>query len=114
MKVRFEKVIDGVNRYIDSEIYKNLNDVQEILARIVVGRVNASAENIKNVFMNNGFAKTLCLVDSDGLVDIEPLLHDLRAEIEKKGKIEFSVPMIGKMKFTASDVDVLRDMIVRE
>ena len=114
MKVQFEKVIDGVNRYIDSEIYKNLNDVQEILARIVVGRVNAGAENIKNVLMNNGFAKTLCLVDSDGMIDIDPLLHDLRAEIEKKGKIEFNVPMIGKMKFTASDVDMLRDMIVRE
>lgn len=112
MKVKFERVMDGINRYIDSEIYSNLNDLQEVLARIVVGRVNSSAENIKTALMNNGFAKTLCLIDSDGMVDIDRLMHDIRHEIERKGSIEFSVPMIGKMKFTAVDVDMLHNMIV--
>jgi hypothetical protein len=112
--VRFEKVIDGINRYIDSEIYSNLNDLQELLARIVVGRVNSNAENIKAVLMSNGFAKTLCIIDSDGMVDIGRLMQDIRREIERKGSIEFDVPMIGRLKFTPADVDVLHDMIVRE
>lgn len=112
--VRFEKVIDGINRYIDSEIYSNLNDLQELLARIVVGRINSNAENIKAVLMSNGFAKTLCIIDSDGMVDIGRLMQDIRREIERKGSIEFDVPMIGRLKFTPADVDVLHDMIVRE
>ena len=112
--VRFEKVIDGINRSIDSEIYSNLNDLQELLARIVVGRVNSNAENIKAVLMSNGFAKTLCIIDSDGMVDIGRLMQDIRREIERKGSIEFDVPMIGRLKFTPADVDVLHDMIVRE
>lgn len=112
--VRFERVIDGINRYIDSEIYGNLNDFQEMLVRIVIGRVNANAENIKTMLMSNGFAKTLCLVDSDGMVDVDRLMQDIRREIERKGSIEFNIPMIGRLKFTPGDVDKLHSMIVRE
>jgi hypothetical protein len=112
--IRFEKVIDGINRYIDSEIYSNLNDLQEILARIVIGRINSNTENIKAMLMSNGLLKTLCIVDSDGMVDVDRLLQDIRREIERKGSIEFYLPMIGKMKFTPADVDVLHSMIVRE
>lgn len=114
MKVRFERVFDGINRYIDSEIYGKLNDFQEMIARIVVGRVNADSENIKTALMTNGFAKTLCLIDSDGMVDIERLLQDIRHEIDRKGSIEIEIPMIGKIKFTSGDVDVLYNMIVRD
>ena len=92
----------------------NLNDLQEFVARLVIGRINSSAENIKTMLMSNGFAKTLCLVDSDGMVDVDRLMQDIRREIERKGSIEFNVPMIGKMKFTTADVDMLHNMIVRE
>ena len=112
--VKFERVIDGINRYIDQEIYCNLNDLQEFMARLVIGRINSSTENIKAMLMSNGFLKTLCIVDSDGMVDVDKLMQDIRREIERKGSIEFTVPMIGKMKFTPADVDVLHNMIVRE
>lgn len=114
MKVKFERVMDGINRYIDSEIYANLNDLQEMLARIVVGRINSSSDNIKTMLMSNGFLKTLAIIDSDGMVDVDRLMQDIRKVIERKGSIEFNVPMIGKMKFTPSDVDVLHNMIVGE
>lgn len=114
MKVKFEKILDGVNRFIDSEIYGHLNDLQEVLARIVVGRVNSSAENIKAALMSNGILMTLCLIDSDGMVEIDRLMNDIRKEVDRKGCIEFSVPMIGKMKFTSRDVEVLRSFIVEE
>ena len=114
MKVKFETVLNGLNRYISDEIYCNLNDLQEVLARFVVSRINASSDNIKAFLMNNGFAMTFGIIDSDGMVDVDGLLGDLRNEIERKGKIEFTVPLIGKMKFTAADVDQLRSYIVRE
>ncbi len=114
MTVKFERVLDGINRYIDSEIYCNLNPIQEFMARIVVGRVNSSSERIKEMLMSNGFVKTLCLIDSDGMVDVDRLLDDIRREVDRQGSIEFTIPMIGKMKFIASDVDQLKSYILRE
>ena len=113
MKIKFEGVIDGLNRYIDKEIYSNLNGVQEIMARFVVGRINQSAETIKQNFMNNGFLRTLCIVDSEGMVEVDQLLADIRREIERKGVLEVDVPLIGKMKFTPEDVDVLKNEMLR-
>lgn len=111
MKVKFETVIDGLNRYLDREIYKNLNDLQEFVARLAVGRINQNTEAIKVALMNNGFAKTLCLVDSEGMVEIDAMLHEVRKEVERKGHIQVEIPMIGKITFCPADVDVLREHI---
>lgn len=111
MKVKFEVVIDGINRYLDKEIYGNLNDLQEFLARLAVGRINQNSELIKNALINNGLARTLCIVDSEGMVDVDSLCHDIKKEIDRKGSIQVDIPMIGKITFRSEDVDVLRDMI---
>lgn len=113
MKIKFESVVDGLNRYIDKEIYNNLNSVQEIMARFVVGRISQNAEGIKREFMSNGFLRTLCIVDSDGMVDVDQLLSDIRREIERKGVLEIDIPMIGRLKFTPQDVDVLKNEYLR-
>ena len=47
MRVSFEHTVDGINRYLDREIYGGLNGLQEFVARVVVGRVNQNAEIIK-------------------------------------------------------------------
>jgi hypothetical protein len=112
MKVEFEKVIDGINRYIDREIYGNLNDLQEMLARLAVGRINQNSDGIKKYLMTNGFCKTLCLVDSEGMVDVDDILQDIRAEIDRKGSIQVEIPFIGKLTFRANDIDVLRSEII--
>lgn len=111
MRVRFETVLDGLNRYIDKEIYGNLNDLQEILARLTIGRINQNADTIKNYLMTNGFCRTMCLVDSDGMVDIDRLLQDIKKEIDKKGSIQVEIPLIGKLTFRASDIDILKNEI---
>ena len=106
MKVKFESVIDGINRYLDKEIYGNLNDLQEFLARLAVGRINQNSEFI------NGLARTLCIVDSEGMVDLDSLCTDIKKEIDRKGSIQVEIPMIGKLTFKSIDVDVLHDLII--
>ena len=113
MKVKFETVVDGVNRYIDKEIYSGLNDAQEFLARLAVGRINQNAEGIKQFLMNNGVMRTMGIVDSEGMVDLDQLLGDVKREIERKEALKISVPMIGTLTFKPADVDVLYDMITR-
>lgn len=113
MKVKFENVVDGINRYIDKEIYKNLDGTQEFLARVVVGRMINNSESIKNMLMANGFARTLCLIDNEGMVDVDTLLSDIRREIERQGSLQLNIPLMGKITFHADDVDVLYKEIVR-
>jgi hypothetical protein len=108
MKVSFETVVDGVNRYLDKEIYSGLNDVQEFMARLVVGRINQNMEAIKQNLLSNGFIKTLGFVDHDGMVDVDLVLHDVQREIERQGNLQIYIPMIGKITFKSEDVDVLR------
>ena len=113
MKVKFETVVTGINNYISKNIYGNLSHTQEFLARIVVGRLNQSAASLKNTMMNNGFLKTLCIIDDNGMVDVEQILNEVRREIERQGSVCFEIPLIGKLTFNAADVDALYDVLVR-
>lgn len=111
MKMKFENVVDGINRYLDKEIYRNLNDLQEFVARLTVGRINQKAEVIKTALITNGFARTLCLVDSEGMVDIDSILDEVKKEVERKGNLQIEIPMIGRLTFCPADVDVLKEHI---
>lgn len=114
MKYKYENVIDGIIRYIDREIYSGMNDFQEIVARIAIGRVIDNRESIKSALMNNGIIRTFGIIDSDGFVDIDRLSEELKREIERKGKLTISVPMFGKLTFNPNDVDILRQYISGE
>lgn len=114
MKQHFNKVIDGVMKYIDSEIYAGMNDVQELAARIIVGRFSANRENVKNMLINNGFVRTFAIIDDEGMVELDSLMGDIRRELTKKQKITISIPMFGSMTFTPSDVNLLYKTITGE
>lgn len=82
-----------------------MNSLQEIGARLIVGRVIGNPEVLKQNLINNGFVKTLAIMDSEGNVDLEPIMKDLKREIEKKGKLVIEIPMFGKMTFVPADID---------
>jgi hypothetical protein len=114
MKYRFEKVVEGISRYIDKEIYAGMNDFQEIVARIAVGRFIENQDRFKSTLTNNGIIQTFGVIDSEGLVDIDCLANDLKREIERKEKLTISIPMFGKLTFRGNDVDVIRQYITGE
>lgn len=103
--VEFNRVIDGLFRYLNNNLFAKMNDWQEVLARIAVGRIIGNPEALKQSLMANGIVRTFAVMDSDGNVDLENLARDLKREIERKGKISVEVPMFGKMSFVASDID---------
>lgn len=112
MKVKFETVIDGINKYLDREIYVNLSDVQELVARVVVGRINQNTDALKSSLTTSGIIKTMGIIDTDGMVDIDWVLDNVRKEIERKENLRVDVPLIGKMTFVPGDVEVLRGYIL--
>ena len=84
-----------------------MNDWQELFARVAVGRFLDNEKALKEIIVNNGFIKTFGVMDSDGMFEIDALMQDIKKEIGKKGKMEFHIPMFGKLTFKPEDVDVL-------
>lgn len=107
MKYKLETVIDGIAKYIDREIYTGMNDIQELMARVVVGRMIDNTEAIKEALVSNGIIRTFGIIDSDGMVDVDSLARDVKKEIERKGKLVITLPMFGKMTFMPEDVDAI-------
>lgn len=114
MKYELDRVLDGIAKYIDEEMYSRMNDLQEFAARVLVGRVLENSEEIQDSLINNGYIRTFGIIDSDGMVDVEGLAADIKREISRKGKITFTIPMFGKMTFVPSDVDELYQRIKGE
>lgn len=108
--MKLDRVLNGVARYLDKEIYVGMNDWQEILARIAVSRI-LDNKNIENL-MNNPYVKTFAIADTEGNIDVDGLYRDLKRLIQAKGKVEVTLPMFGKFTFTESDVDCLYSCIV--
>ena len=105
--MEFEKVLNGIIKYLNNEIYSNMTDWQEMLARIAVSRMIGNSEKLKNSLIQNPFIKTFAIIDNDGNVDLEGLISDIKTQIEQKEKISFSIPVFGKFTFTPSDVEKL-------
>jgi hypothetical protein len=110
--MEFEKVLNGVMRYLNNEIYCNMNDWQEVLARIAVSRVVKNGDALKETLLNNSYVKTFGIMDENGIIDIEGLINDLKAQINQKGKLTFELPLFGKFSFTVEDVEKLRNTIL--
>lgn len=110
--VKFEKVLDAAVKFFNEEIAPGMNDWQEIAARIAIGRIYESQDSLKIQLASNGIVRAFGVMDSEGNVDAERLSAEIRREIDKKGKMQLSVPGFGKFSFTASDVDKLRKYIM--
>ncbi len=115
MKYEFEKVIEGISKYINNNnLYSKMNDLQEMVARLAVGRVITNQATIKEALANNAFIRTFDIIDRDGMVDVDALAADIKREISRKEKLTINVPVIGKLTFVPADVDTLRNTIVEE
>ena len=110
--MEFEKVLNGIIKYLNNEIYVGMNDWQEMLARIAVSRIISNGHNLKNMLIENPFIKTFAIMDENGNVDLEGLIKDIRMQLEQKEKISFSLPVFGKFTFTVSDIDKLHRTIL--
>lgn len=107
----FDRVITGVVKYLDREVYVGMNEWQEMLARIAVSRIIGNRDKLRDAIVSNPYARTFGIVDENGDVDVDGLMRDIREHIERKGKMEINIPMLGKFTFTSADVDKLHRTI---
>jgi hypothetical protein len=112
MNYSFDKVASGLAKYLDKNLYSGMNDMQEIVARILVGRVLNRSEEIKTALSNNGLLRTFGVINHDGCIDVDGLVHDIKRQMESKGSIEISIPLFGKIKFVPEDIDDIHRCIM--
>jgi hypothetical protein len=105
--MNFEKVIRGIIKYMNAEMFKNMDEWHEFLARLAVARMVSNPQTLKKSLMDNMFIKTFAIFDEAGNVDIDGLMRDLKHVIENKGKVSFEIPLFGKFTFESADVDKL-------
>lgn len=114
MKCEFNRVIDGISRYLDAEVFAGMNQWQDFLARVVVGRIIGNEDALREKIVGNGFLRTFGVIDSEGMVDVKSLVCDVKRELARRGQVSFDVPLVGKLTFTPSDADVLYRHITGE
>lgn len=110
--MEFEKVLNGVVRYIDRNLYKNMNSWQTFLARVSVSRMIRNTESLKSSIVNNPFIRTFDVFNPDGTIKLDDLMTDIKQQIRQQGKLEIDIPMFGKFTFTPEDVDELHRVIL--
>jgi hypothetical protein len=110
--MEFEKVLNGILKYINQEVMVGMNDWQEMLARIAISRMIGDSSKLKETLASNGYVRTFGIMDRDGNVDVDGLMRDIREQIERKGKVSFEIPLMGKFTFRPEDVDRLHEKIL--
>lgn len=105
--VRFERVIDGILRYLDREIYPTMSELQAIMARIAVARLVGNKDAFKVFLQTNPIMQTFAVIDGDGCVDIDRLASELKEQIAAVGKLRIDTKILGAYTFHPEDVDKL-------
>jgi hypothetical protein len=110
--MEFDKVLNGVIKYLNNEIFPTMNNWQEILARVAVSRVLGDGQKLKEFLTTNAYVKTFGIVDDNGKIDVEGLLGEFKKQLQLKEKLTISLPMFGTFTFTPDDVDKLYKTIL--
>ena len=77
--MEFDKVFNGLIKYINKEVFSGFNDVQDIVGRIAIKRIIDRKQTIKSTLSGNSFLQAFAVIDDQGNVDIDSLADELKA-----------------------------------
>lgn len=102
----------GVARYLDDEFTNKISGWQKWVfgagAAMYLENLSASVEKLRQ----NEMVKALNIIDSNGNVDAEKL-HRYFLKQAQKGPVTFTIPMIGTVTLSESDVDKLYNCVMQ-
>lgn len=106
----FSKVINGVAKYIDTEIVNKITGWQKWIVGGAAGIVLSNATNIFNQLKENEFVKMLSIIDENDLIDVDKIYQEMKKQAQK-GAVTFNAPMIGAITLNEQDIDKLYNLI---
>lgn len=100
--MELNKVLNGLETYIDNTVYPGMNENQQTIYLLAVG---AFKENAMDFLAGNTLLRSMLSINKEGDVDLERLHRLLKVSVRKQGKLAITIPMFGKMTFTEADID---------
>lgn len=109
----YNKVINGIAKYVDSEIVDNITGWQKWVIGSGVAIALSNTTDFFNKLKQNEFVKMLGIIDKNDKIDVDKIYKELKKQA-KKSSITFNVPMIGAMTLNELDVDKIYELIKSE
>ena len=109
----YEKVINGLTRYIDEEIVNKVPGWKRWVLGSGIGIMMSNANNVFDQLKKNDFVKLLDLIDSNNNINVEVIYKELKKQAQK-GSANIELPMIGSFVLNEQDVDKLYNIIISE
>lgn len=109
--VSFNKVMDAIVKFAEAEIFPGMTELQEIAARVGVSWLFDSADAALDLLASNKIAIAFGFIDSNKNIDAVRALKYIRTQIQRKQKLQITIPILGKFSFVPEDVDKILGFI---
>lgn len=109
--VSLEKVMDAVFKFAEEEIFPNMQEIQEMIARSAAAWVFDSADAALDLIVHNKVARAFGFIDGKKNIDALRAIRYFRVQLERKQKITVTVPILGTFTFVPQDLDKIMKYI---
>lgn len=109
--VAYSKVINGITKFVDSEIINKLVGAPRWIIGTISGVALKKANNLYVGLKNNVWIKSMELVNEKDEIDVELIYEELKKQAQK-GSIFINIPMAGELTLNEQDVDKLYSFIM--
>jgi hypothetical protein len=106
----YSKVLNGVAKYIDTEIVDKISGWKKWVIGSGIGLALNNTTEIFNQLKNNEFVKLLNIIDKNDKIDVNKIYQELKKQAQK-GAISVDMPMIGTITLNEQDVNKLYELI---
>lgn len=100
-----EQLKTGLASYIENEFVSKMSGLKKwgfaLISVPMINSIDAYIEQYHDAFMAAGF------MTKDGMIDIDKIYERARKIANSTGDVIQNIPMIGDVKFSVSDVEML-------
>jgi hypothetical protein len=109
--IPYNQVVNGVTRYIDSEIVPKVNGFSKLAVAVVLAGAVKNAGNTVEQIKTIPIIKMTGLIDEENMVDIETIYEELKKQVSRE-PISMVLPGVGKVTFNHDDIDKMYSHIM--
>lgn len=111
MSYSTDQVVRGIINYADNEVMVKLPTTAKWVMGTIIGIASTKSTQVIENLKHNPIVNALGVVDEAGNIDVDTIILSMKDAAEKYGNLTLDVAMLGKMTFSAADIDRLRSYI---
>jgi hypothetical protein len=108
--VTLHQFMDGIKGYAQTQVIPHLPTDRQFVAGVALGVAANRADKVAQKLKDNPLVSMLGLIEDD-MIDDDALFVALREQMNRQGSVQLDVPWLGKMTFSAPDVDAMQRAI---